>query len=138
MIQAVPKLLTFNEFVACYGDNELYELIDGELIDMEPTGPHEEVAAFVLRKVNVEIDRLHIRWFTPARCLIKPLGTSTTFRPDVVVLDKAAIANEPFPSKIPAWHEEVIVMGCFACGAATGSLLTQTLWNCTDEWRYRS
>jgi Uma2 family endonuclease len=103
MIQAVPKLLTFDEFVACYGDNERYELIDGELIDMEPTGPHEEVAAFVLRKVNVEIDRLSVRWFTPARCLIKPLGTSTAFRPDVVVLDKAAIANEPL------WQREPII-----------------------------
>jgi Uma2 family endonuclease len=103
MIQAVPKLLTFDEFVACYGDNERYELIDGELIDMEPTGPHEEVAAFVLRKVNVEIDRLNVRWFTPARCLIKPLGTSTAFRPDVVVLDKAAIANEPL------WQREPII-----------------------------
>ncbi len=103
MIQAVPKLLTFDEFVACYGDNERYELIDGELIDMEPTGPHEEVAAFVLRKVNVEIDRLSVRWFTPARCLIKPLGTSTAFRPDVVVLDKTAIANEPL------WQREPII-----------------------------
>ena len=103
MIQAVPKLLTFDEFVACYGDNERYKLIDGELIDMEPTGPHEEVAAFVLRKVNVEIDRLHVPWFTPARCLIKPLGTSTAFRPDVVVLDKAAIANEPL------WQREPII-----------------------------
>jgi len=61
MTQAAPKLLTFDEFIARYGDNERYELIDGELIDMEPTGPHEEVAAFVLRKVNVEIDRLSIR-----------------------------------------------------------------------------
>ena len=54
MIQAVPKLLTFDEFVACYGDNERYKLIDGELIDMEPSGPHEEVAAFVLRKAHTQ------------------------------------------------------------------------------------
>jgi hypothetical protein len=40
MTQAVPKLLTFDEFITRYGDNERYELIDGELIDMEPTGPH--------------------------------------------------------------------------------------------------
>jgi Uma2 family endonuclease len=70
---------------------------------MEPTGPHEEVAAFVLRKVNVEIDRLNVCWFTPARCLIKPLGTSTAFRPDVVVLDKTSIANEPL------WQREPII-----------------------------
>ncbi|RUS95888.1 hypothetical protein DSM106972_089010 [Dulcicalothrix desertica PCC 7102] len=88
MTQAVPKLLTFDNFIARYGDDERYELIDGELIDMEPTGPHEEVAAFLLRKVNVLIDQMGVRWFTPARCLIKPLVVSTGFRPDVVVLDK--------------------------------------------------
>jgi Uma2 family endonuclease len=103
MTQAAPKLLTFDEFIARYGDNERYELIDGELIDMEPTGPHEEIAAFVLRKVNVEIDRLSVRWFTPARCLIKPLGTTTAFRPDVVVLDKAVLANEPL------WQDEPVI-----------------------------
>jgi Uma2 family endonuclease len=103
MTQAAPKLLTFDDFIASYGDNERYELIDGELIDMEPTGPHEEVAAFLLRKINVEIDRLNVRWFTPARCLIKPFGTSTGFCPDVVVLDKAAIASEPL------WQNEPVI-----------------------------
>jgi Uma2 family endonuclease len=95
MTQAAPKLLTFDDFIARYGDNEPYELIDGELIEMEPTGPHEEVVAFVLRKVNVEIDRLSVPWFTPTRCLIKPLGSITAFRPDIVVLNKGAIASEP-------------------------------------------
>ena len=103
MAQSALKLLTFNEFIARYGDNERYELIDGELTDMEPTGPHEEVAAFVLRKVNVEIDRLNARWFTPARCLIKSLGTATAFRPDVVVLDKAEVAKEPL------WQDEPVI-----------------------------
>ena len=45
MTQAASKLLAFDEFIARYGDNERYELIDGELIDMEPIGPHEEVSS---------------------------------------------------------------------------------------------
>jgi Uma2 family endonuclease len=103
MVQSLPKSITFDEFISCYGDSDRYELIDGELIDMEPTGPHEEVAAFLIRKFNVEIDRLSVRWFTPTRCLIKPLGQSTAFRPDVVILDKVAIANEPL------WQREPII-----------------------------
>jgi Uma2 family endonuclease len=103
MVQSAPKLLTFDDFIARYGDNERYELIDGELIDMEPTGSHEEVGAFVVRKVNVEIDRLNVPWFTPTRCLIKPLGTTTAFRPDVVVLDKTALASEPL------WQNQPII-----------------------------
>ncbi len=111
MVQAFPKSLSFEELIADYGVRvawrqpyrDRYELIDGELIDLEPTGSHEEVAAFLIRKFNVEIDRLCVRWFTPTRCLIKPLGQSTAFRPDVAILDKGAIANEPL------WQQEPII-----------------------------
>lgn len=103
MVQAHLKPLTFEAFIAQYGDDERYELIDGELSNMEPTGPHEEVAAFILRKLNVQIDRLNLRWFTPSRCLIKPLGSASAFRPDVVVLDKAALVQEPL------WRDEPVI-----------------------------
>ncbi|MEM9905092.1 MAG: Uma2 family endonuclease [Cyanobacteria bacterium P01_D01_bin.44] len=103
MVQVSSKLLSIDEFVARYGDDARYELVDGELIDMEPTGPHEEVAALLLRKFNVQIDLLNLPWFTPGRCLIKPLGTATAFRPDVVVLDRAGLAQEPL------WQDEPII-----------------------------
>ncbi|GAB4368810.1 MAG: hypothetical protein Kow00121_08170 [Elainellaceae cyanobacterium] len=57
MVQSTPQVLTVNEFLICYGDDQRYELIDGELIDGEPTGLHEEIAALIGRKLNVEIDR---------------------------------------------------------------------------------
>lgn len=103
MVQSRPKLLTVDEFITHYGDNERYELIDGELIDMEPTGPHEQVAAFVGRKLNVEIDRQDDSYFIPHRCLIKLLGTATAFRPDVIVLDQTQLVNEPL------WQEQPII-----------------------------
>lgn len=101
MVQSRPKLLTVDEFITHYGDNERYELIDGELIDMEPTGTHEQVAAFVGRKLNVEIDRQDDSYFIPHRCLIKLLGTATAFRPDVIVLDQTQLVNEPLWQKQP-------------------------------------
>ena len=56
MVQTKPQLLTVEDFIARYGDDSRYELIDGELIDLDPTGPHEEVAAFISRKLNVAIE----------------------------------------------------------------------------------
>jgi Uma2 family endonuclease len=50
---AQPQSITFEEFLTQYGDDDRYELIDGEVFDSEPTGPHEEVAAFIDRKLNV-------------------------------------------------------------------------------------
>jgi Uma2 family endonuclease len=103
MVQSVPKLLTVDEFITTYGDSDRYELIDGELIDMEPTGPHEQITAFVGRKLNVEIDRQDAPYFLPHRCLIKLLGTSTAFRPDLIVLKQDQLANEPL------WQEQPVI-----------------------------
>ena len=103
MVQSTPQLITVDEFINRYGDNYRYELIDGELIDIEPTGPHEQVAAFIGRKLNVEIDRQDTASFIPYRCLIKLLGTQTAFRPDVIVLDQARLVNEPL------WQQEPVI-----------------------------
>lgn len=101
MVQSAPQLLTVDEFINRYSDNERYELIDGELIDMEPTGPHEQVTAFIGRKLNVEIDRQDAAYFIPHRCLIKLIGTETAFRPDLIVLDQSRLVNEPLWQKEP-------------------------------------
>jgi Uma2 family endonuclease len=103
MVQSAPKLLTVDEFIAQYGDSAGCELIDGELIEMEPTGPHEQVSAFISRKLNVEIDRQDVPYFIPHRCLIKLLGTDIAFRPDVIVLDQNKLINEP------SWQQEPVI-----------------------------
>jgi hypothetical protein len=43
MTYTPTKVLTFDEFIDRYGDNPYYELIDGELRDVEPTVHHEAV-----------------------------------------------------------------------------------------------
>ena len=48
MVQSLVASGQFEEFVARYGDDPRYELIDGELIDMEPTGPHEQVSGYII------------------------------------------------------------------------------------------
>ncbi|MEI2581923.1 Uma2 family endonuclease [Scytonema sp. PRP1] len=101
MVQSAPKLLTVDEFISYYGDSDRYELIDGELIEMEPTGPHEQVSAFIGRKLNVEIDRQDATYFIPHRCLIKLLGTDTAFRPHLIVLDQTRLINERLWQKEP-------------------------------------
>ncbi|NJL54588.1 Uma2 family endonuclease [bacterium] len=103
MVQLQPKLLTARDFIDRYGDNPQYELIDGELFDLEPTGVHEEVAGFVGRKLNVAIDQQNVHYVIPYRCLIKLLGTETAFRPDVIVLDQTQLAQEPL------WQQEPVI-----------------------------
>ena len=109
MVSPVKIGISSDEFIAEYGDGDRYELIDAELVEMEPTGPHEQVAALVSRKLNVECDRLNLPYFIPHRCLIRPLGLANVFRPDVIVLDEEALAAEPLWTREP-----VITMGTTA------------------------
>ncbi|NEP58053.1 MAG: Uma2 family endonuclease, partial [Symploca sp. SIO2G7] len=67
MVQLSSKALTFETFLAEYGDDERYELIDGELIEMEPTGPHEQVAGLINRELNFEVRRLKLPYLIPLR-----------------------------------------------------------------------
>ncbi|MBW4645480.1 MAG: hypothetical protein KME23_21245 [Goleter apudmare HA4340-LM2] len=37
MIQFTSKLVTVDDFITHYADSDRYELIDGELVEIEPT-----------------------------------------------------------------------------------------------------
>jgi hypothetical protein len=102
MTYTPPKLLNFEDFIAQYGDNTRYELIDGELRDRSPTGPHEAVAGSIAGRIYVEIFRDNFNWLVPKTCLIKPLyAEATALRPDVVVLDKVELREKPLWQKKP-------------------------------------
>ena len=55
MTLASSPLLSFEEFLTRYQNNPRYELADGELVDLEPTGPHETVAGKIASKLSIEI-----------------------------------------------------------------------------------
>jgi len=98
------KALSFDEFLVRYRDDNRYELIDGDVFDLEPTGLHEEVAAFITAKVCVQIDQMGLPWFVLQRGLIRPANIGmTAFRPDVAVIDCHELIKEPI------WGEQSIL-----------------------------
>lgn len=89
------KLLSFDEFLARYGGNNRYEMIDGEVFDLEPTGLHEEIAAFITTKICVQIDKTSLPWFVLQRGLLRPSNMGmTAFRPDVAVVNRDELTEE--------------------------------------------
>lgn len=91
------KPLSFDEFLARYGGDNRYELIDGEVFDLEPTGLHEEVAAFITAKICVQVDTTGLPWFALQRGILRPANTGmTAFRPDVAVVDRNELVEELF------------------------------------------
>lgn len=88
--------LTFDEFFDRYGGDHRYELIDGEVFDLELTDRHEEVAALITAKICVEIEKKSLPWFVLQRGLLRPFNASlTAFRPDVAVVDRNELTKEP-------------------------------------------
>jgi len=97
-----PKLFTFEDFLNQYGDDPRYQLIDGELRDMEPTGPQESVAGKIAGRLWGEIFRLHLPWTIPKNCLLRPESSQpTALRPDVIILDEVSLSTEPLWEKQP-------------------------------------
>ncbi|PZO59519.1 MAG: hypothetical protein DCF15_03740 [Phormidesmis priestleyi] len=106
MTYTPSKLLTVEDFTSQYGDDSRYELIDGELRDLEPTGPHESVAGELaghwFSAFRSGPQAAARSWTIPKNCLIcPPAAQSTALRPDVIVLDKAKLEREPFWQKEP-------------------------------------
>jgi Uma2 family endonuclease len=109
MIQTISKTITFDEFVAWYPENSVhkYELHNGVIVEIPlGTGDHSDVTGFLSSEINLEIRRLQLPYFIPGDCLIKPVRDEAGYQPDVIILDRTALANEA------RWKKEsVITMG---------------------------
>ena len=92
--------LSFDDFLAAYPeDGGRYELRRGEIVEMRPIGPHEEVIALIRRKLDIEIDRLGLPYFIPQSCLVKPYRDAEGYLPDIIVLDKTNLSDDPYWKK---------------------------------------
>ncbi len=104
MAYTLETLLTFETFLAQYGDNPRYELADGELVEMEPTSPHETVSGKLATQIGIAITTEKLPWFIPRTCLIRPFtDAATARRPDILVLDETALSSEPL------WEREPVI-----------------------------
>jgi Uma2 family endonuclease len=96
------KRLTLEAFLSQYCDSPRYELVDGELIDIEPTGSHETVSGKLATQIGIALAQEKQPWFIPRTCLIRPFAEiATARRPDIVVLDETVLLNEPLWEKEP-------------------------------------
>ncbi|MDZ8222588.1 Uma2 family endonuclease [Nostoc sp. ChiVER01] len=101
MTQALPKLLTFNEFIEWYpNDEKRYELHKGVIVEIPPpTGSHEKVVGFIARKLTVEFDRLNLPYTIPKTALIQTPSAESAYSPDVLLLNLDNLNNEPLFQK---------------------------------------
>ena len=127
MTQAIPKLVTFEEFVDWLPENSgvRYELHNGSIVEMaQPVGEHEEVKGFIARKVTVEFDRLDLPYVIPNQAIVRPPEKDSGYFPDVLVLNRANLVNEPL------WKKESTV----SLGASIPLVIEVVSTNWRDDY----
>ena len=101
MVQTLTKPVTFDEFIQWYPETGLrYELHNGVIIEMNPpVGDHEEIIGFLVEEIVTEYKKLKLPYFIPKTVLIKTPNGSTAYSPDLLLLNRNNLVNEPLWKK---------------------------------------
>ncbi|MGP1375213.1 MAG: Uma2 family endonuclease [Almyronema sp.] len=111
MVQArVPSPMSFEDFLNWYPEEgRRYELIEGVVVEMLPTGPHEDSGGFLSAELNFEIRRQPLPYSIPRACMIKPQAAGSGYVPDVVVLNRQLLQQEPlWPTASVIQHGQTV------------------------------
>ncbi len=126
MIQIIPELVTFDEFIDWYPENSEhhYELHNGEIVEMpKATGQPSKLTGFLVADLYFEIRRLQLRYFIPKECVIKPMREESGYEPDIIVLNEQTIGNEP------RWEKSSII----TMGSSVSLIVEVTTTNWGDD-----
>lgn len=102
MTQTLPKLVNFEEFVEWLPENGTvrYELHNRNIIEIvQPVGKHEEVTGFLTIEIAVQIKNLGLPYGIPNQVIVRPPGKDSGYFPDLLVLNRANLVNEPLWQK---------------------------------------
>ncbi|WP_035798056.1 Uma2 family endonuclease [Crocosphaera chwakensis] len=92
--------ISFEDFLEWYPDNgKSYELIEGVIVEMLPTGSPEDISGFLIAELNLEIRKQNLSYSIPKNCLLKPLAPRSGYLPDVAVINREYVKNEPLWEK---------------------------------------
>jgi Uma2 family endonuclease len=106
MVLAQSKTVSFDDFITWLPARSeyRYELRDGEILEMpKPRGKHSEIAGDISGKLYLETTRLGLPYLIPRESIVKSIDGKSGYEPDVIVLDKEMLAQEP------RWETESIV-----------------------------
>ncbi|HEY9799258.1 MAG TPA: Uma2 family endonuclease [Leptolyngbyaceae cyanobacterium] len=100
MIQALRKLVTFEDFAAWRPESGRYELHDGVIVEMaQPTGDHEDIVGFLALEISADIKRLNLPYYIPKTVLVKPPESESAYSPDILIINRPNLVNEPLWKK---------------------------------------
>ncbi|WP_341526761.1 Uma2 family endonuclease [Nostoc sp. UHCC 0302] len=121
MVKTPVKKLTFEEFLEQYPDSSgIYELVNGEIIKVEPTRAHKNVARFLMLSFNDEIRRLELNYIADKDIIIRTFtdtGEEQGRNPDVSVVNASQ------------WNSNVLAYGALIEPIQLAVEVTSTNWD---------
>ena len=119
MVQT-PVKLTFEDFLEQYPDGYgIHELVNGEIVKVEPTRAHKNVARFLLFAFNDEIRRLKLDYIVDKDIVVRTETASGVVQgrnPDVGVVSASV------------WNRNVLAYGALAEPIQLAVEVTSTNW----------
>ncbi|MEG4836496.1 Uma2 family endonuclease [Microcoleus sp. B9-D4] len=91
MIATVTQKLTFDQFLVECPEDGRYELVNGEIVEMNATRNHDDVADFTSDSFKDQIKRLSLNYVVNNTAVIRTVskaGIEQGRRPDVSVIDR--------------------------------------------------
>jgi Uma2 family endonuclease len=99
MMQLSPKLTTFAQFIDWLPEDRRYELHEGIIIEMQPTGQHEDIGSFLTEQLTLQYTKMNLPYRIPAKALVKLKDKETGYNPDLLLVDRRKLDNEPLWQK---------------------------------------
>jgi Uma2 family endonuclease len=98
MTQALPKLVSFAEFIEWFPDDgKRYELHKGVIVAMPPpTGDHTDIISFL---IEVILPLKPFPYRISASAFVKTPNTESAYIPDMLVINHDNLKNEPLWKK---------------------------------------
>ncbi len=128
MVAPQSKSISFEEFLKWYpNDSNRYELIEGVIVEMLPTGSHEDVSGFLIAELNLEIRKHNLPYSIPKNCLLKPLAPRSGYLPDVAVINREYIKNEAL------WNKSSVIQN----GATVPLVIEVVSSNWRDDYGHK-
>jgi Uma2 family endonuclease len=106
MVLVESKTISFDDFISWLPERSeyRYELRDGEILEMpKPRGKHSEIAGFIISELNFIIRQSPLPYLIPRESIVKSIDGKSGYEPDVIVLDRELLAQEP------RWETESII-----------------------------
>ena len=106
MVLAESKTISFDDFITWLPERSAfrYELRDGEILEIpKPRGKHSEISGFIISELSFIIRQSPLPYLIPRESIVKSIDGKSGYEPDVIVLDRELLAQEP------RWETESII-----------------------------